>query len=47
MVVQKVEGLAAVPIDLNGNGTIDPAERFYQTRDDLTKAIAERNGGVM
>jgi len=36
-----VEGLAAVPIDLNGNGTIDPAERFYGTRDDLTKAIAD------
>lgn len=36
-----VEGLIAAPIDLDGNGNLDPAERFYGTRDDLTKAIAE------
>jgi len=36
-----VAGLVAVPIDLDGNGTIDPAERFYQTRDELTGAIAD------
>jgi len=36
-----IEGLMAVPIDLDGNGKVDPAEQFYGTRDDLTKAIAE------
>jgi len=36
-----VRGLLAVPIDLDGNGAIDPSERFYGTRDDLTKAIAD------
>jgi len=36
-----IEGLVAAPIDLDGNGAIDPAEQFYGTRDDLTKAIAE------
>ena len=35
-----VEGLEVCPIDLNGNGTIDPRERVYATRDDLIKAIA-------
>lgn len=36
-----IEGLAVVPLDLDGNGRVDPAEDFYGTRDDLTKAIAE------
>ncbi len=36
-----VEGLIVAPIDLDGNGKLDPAERFYGTRDELTKAIAE------
>jgi len=36
-----VAGLVVAPIDLDGNGKIDPAEQFYKTRDDLTKAIAE------
>lgn len=36
-----VAGLVVAPIDLNGNGTVDPAERFYRTRDELTKAIAD------
>ena len=36
-----VKGLIAAPIDLDGNGKLDPAEQFYGTRDDLTKAIAE------
>jgi phosphate transport system substrate-binding protein len=39
--LRPVAGLVVVPIDLDGNGTVDPAERFYETRDDLTKAIAE------
>ncbi len=36
-----IEGLAVVPIDLDGNGRLDPAEDFYGTRDDLTAAIAD------
>jgi len=36
-----IAGLAIVPIDLDGNGSIDAPEQFYRTRDDLTKAIAE------
>jgi phosphate transport system substrate-binding protein len=34
------KGLQVLPIDLNGNGQIDPDEDFYQNRDDLTAAIA-------
>jgi phosphate transport system substrate-binding protein len=36
-----IAGLKIVPIDVNGNGKIDKEENFYDTRDDLTKAIAE------
>ncbi|MHB8055138.1 MAG: PstS family phosphate ABC transporter substrate-binding protein [Candidatus Aminicenantales bacterium] len=36
-----VAGLSVAPIDLDGNGKIDPAEQFYKNRDELTKAIAE------
>ena len=35
-----VEGLEVCPIDLDGNGTLDPAERVYATRDDIIRAIA-------
>jgi phosphate transport system substrate-binding protein len=35
-----VEGLEVCPIDLNGNGTLDPPERVYATRDDIIRAIA-------
>jgi len=35
-----VEGLEICPIDLDGNGRIDPAEEVYASRDDLIKAIA-------
>jgi phosphate transport system substrate-binding protein len=35
-----VEGLEICPIDLNGNGRLDPGERIYATRDDLIRAIA-------
>lgn len=35
-----VEGLEICPIDLDGNGTLDPRERVYATRDDIIKAIA-------
>jgi phosphate transport system substrate-binding protein len=35
-----VEGLEICPIDLDGNGTLDAAERIYASRDDIIKAIA-------
>jgi phosphate transport system substrate-binding protein len=35
-----IEGLAICPLDIDGNGVLDPAESVYATRDDLTKAIA-------
>jgi phosphate transport system substrate-binding protein len=37
---EPVTGLQIVPLDLNGNGQIDPDEDFYATRDRLTAAIA-------
>lgn len=36
-----VEGVQIVPLDLNGNGQVDPDERFYETKTDLMQAIAE------
>lgn len=39
--LRPVEGLAVVPIDLDGNGMIGPAENFYATRDEITAAIAK------
>lgn len=39
---QPIAGLQIIPIDLNGNGQIDPDEDFYGTRDELTAAIAAR-----
>jgi len=38
----QVDGLRVVPIDLNGNGVIDPDENFYETRAELNQAIAEQ-----
>ena len=38
---KQVAGVCALPIDVNGNGKIDPDENFYDTIDDLTHAIAE------
>lgn len=35
-----LDGLQIIPLDLNGNGQIDPDEDFYAARDDLTAAIA-------
>ncbi|MFH0797396.1 MAG: substrate-binding domain-containing protein [Candidatus Omnitrophota bacterium] len=35
-----VRGLKILPIDLNGNGRVDPNEDFYRDRDSLTAAIA-------
>lgn len=36
-----IEGLQIMPLDLNGNGQIDAEEDFYETRDELTAAIAD------
>jgi phosphate transport system substrate-binding protein len=38
--VRPLPGLAILPLDLNGNGTVDPEESFYGTRDSITAAIA-------
>lgn len=37
---KQVDGVHALPIDVNGNGKIDPDENFYGTVDQLTDAIA-------
>jgi phosphate transport system substrate-binding protein len=34
-----VEGIEIIPIDINGNGKIDPEENFYGTLDELSNAI--------
>jgi phosphate transport system substrate-binding protein len=38
---KQVAGVHALPIDVNGNGKIDPDENFYDTIDHVTDAIAE------
>jgi len=38
---KQVAGVHALPIDVNGNGKIDPDENFYDTIDHLTDAIAD------
>ena len=38
--LKPVAGLEICPIDLDGNGLVDPGETIYATRDDLTRAIA-------
>jgi phosphate transport system substrate-binding protein len=38
--LKPVDGIAIVPVDLDGSGRIEDAERFYATRDDITGAIA-------
>ena len=35
----KREGMEVVPIDVNGNGIIDPEERFYDTFDEILRAV--------
>lgn len=35
-----IEGLAIVPIDTNGDGTVSADENFYGTRDEFTAAVA-------
>jgi len=36
-----IDGIQILPLDLNNNGLIDPDEDFYDTRDELIKAISE------
>jgi phosphate transport system substrate-binding protein len=36
-----VAGIRPLPIDVNGNGKVDAEENFYDSRDQLMKAIAE------
>jgi phosphate transport system substrate-binding protein len=38
--LKPLPGIMILPIDLDGNGKIDPAESFYQNRDAITAAIA-------
>jgi phosphate transport system substrate-binding protein len=40
--LRPVAGLAVVPIDLDGDRVIGPAENFYATRDEITAAIADK-----
>jgi len=37
--LRPIEGIAVVPIDLDGSGSIEPGEDVYATRDDITGAI--------
>lgn len=39
--LKPMAGTAILPIDLNGNGRLDPDESFYGNRDAITKAIAD------
>ena len=34
-------GILVAPIDVNNNGQIDPEESFYDTKDQIVKAIAD------
>jgi phosphate transport system substrate-binding protein len=37
---KQIEQIRVLPIDLNGNGLIDEGEDFYNSRDEITNAIA-------
>jgi phosphate transport system substrate-binding protein len=36
-----LDGIRPLPIDINANGNLDPAEDFYGTHQSMMKAIAE------
>jgi len=36
-----IAGLMIIPIDINGNGRLDPRERFHRTRREVVNAIAD------
>ncbi len=36
---EQIPGIRVLPIDINGNGTIDEDENFYTNRDDIVNAI--------
>lgn len=38
---KEVEGIRAIPIDVNDNGQIDPEEDFYNTKDKIVEAILQ------
>lgn len=38
---KKHEGLEVVPVDINENGVVDETENFYETIDDIDKAIKQ------
>ncbi|OGD13359.1 MAG: phosphate ABC transporter substrate-binding protein [Candidatus Aminicenantes bacterium RBG_16_63_14] len=38
--LKPVAGIEICPIDLDGSGALEPAEKIYATRDDLVRAIA-------
>jgi phosphate transport system substrate-binding protein len=39
---QQIEGLRVMPLDLNGDGRINPDEDFYDTKDEIAAAIGAR-----
>jgi phosphate transport system substrate-binding protein len=39
--LKPVDGIKILPIDINGNGLIDKEESVYETRDEITQAIAK------
>jgi len=39
--LKPLAGIMPLPIDVNGNGKIDPEENNYATRNDIVRAIAE------
>jgi len=39
--LRPVRGIVIIPIDLDGNGKVEDTENFYDTRDEITRAIAK------
>ncbi len=38
---KQIDGIAVLPIDINGNGQVDKGEAFYNNRDEIVNAIAK------